>query len=233
MIIEVSALSSLIPRNWIFLGASSKSYCDRCGACLDLTSGPDPSMKIQQVSVKNLPRSRVSLSVWVSLNSTKGAHDIFITESSDGSIGYRLQSIDGKVRWSIGTDNTPIIFDETTKDQVIPEALWTHILVSYNNDNGMIRIFSNGILKLNSTSRPSSRDWLPYNWDSDASIGDKTFNGYMDEFIMYNWDLDPSEVMYVRNYCADHPKLVRFTVRVPLTRRRFVPHAKNSTNRSP
>lgn len=204
------------------LGAKMKSDCGRCGSCLDLQAGPDPSLKIQQVSVKNLPRVKVSIAVWVSLNDTKGVHNIFKTESSKGNIGYNLQVKNGRVRWYIASDKGHTIVDNTTKNEVVPEALWTHIIVSYNNENGKVAIYANSLVKFKDTVPEAKRKYLPINWDNDASIGDSSFHGYLDEFIMYNWELDGSEALYVRNYCADHPKLVRFTVRVPLTKKSFI-----------
>ena len=200
-----------------------RENCDRCGFCLDLTKGPDPTMKIQQITVRKLPKTKLPLAVWVSLNSTKGIHNIFTTESSEGNIGYRLQVIDGRIRWAIGTDIVPVLFDNMTKNAVVPEALWTHIITTYNNENGVVKIYTNSVLKLKMIVPEKRREYLPINWDNDASIGDKTLRGYLDEFIMYNWELDDSEAVYVRNYCADHPKLVRFTVRVPLAKKTVIP----------
>ena len=64
-----SSLSS--PSNTMFSGAKAQKECNRCGYCMDLASGPDPSLKIQQISVKNLPRVKTSIAVWISLNTTK------------------------------------------------------------------------------------------------------------------------------------------------------------------
>jgi len=207
-------------------GATQRENCDRCGYCLDLSRGPDPTMKIQQISEKQLPRFKISIAVWVSLNSTKGVHNIFTTESSEGNIGYRLQVVHGKIRWAIGTDTIPVIFDNMTRAEVVPEALWTHIIATYNNENGVTKIYANSMLKFKDIVPENKRTYLPNNWDNDASIGDRTLRGYLDELIMYNWELDDSEALYVRNYCADHPKLVRFTVRVPLTKKTVVPRAE-------
>ncbi|XP_047129064.1 uncharacterized protein LOC100201907 isoform X1 [Hydra vulgaris] len=206
-------------------GARQKEDGEKCGYCLDLTNGPDPAMKIEQIAVKKLPRTKISIALWINLNSTNGIHNIFTTESSEGNIGYRLQVVNGRVRWAIGTDTVPVLFDHMTESQVISEGLWTHIVTTYNNENGIVKIYVNSKEKLKEFVPDERREFLPTNWDNDASIGDRTFRGYIDEFIMYNWDLDSSEALYVRNYCADRPKLVRFTVRVPLTKKTVVPHS--------
>ena len=161
------------------------------------------------------------------MNSTRGVHNIFTTESSKGNIGYRLQVIDGGVRFAIGTDveSVPEIIDMWSQNKIlVPEGLWTHITATYNNDNGFGKIYVNGILKLEKIAGIDKREDLPTDWDNEASVGDDTFRGYLDEFVIYNWQLDENEVIYVRDYCADKPKLVRFTVRVPLTKKTLVPH---------
>eukprot|EP00111_Clytia_hemisphaerica_P016329 TCONS_00048354-protein len=208
-------------------GAKQKEDCGKCGYCLDLTQGPDPQLDIQRVPVRGLPTSKISITVWVMLNSTRGVHNIFTTESDKGNIGYRLQVIDGGVRFAIGTDieSVPEIIDMWSQNKIlVPEGLWTHLTATYNNENGVGKIFVNGILKLEKIASPDKREDLPTNWDNEASVGDETFRGFLDEFVIYNWQLDENEVIYVRDYCADKPKLVRFTVRVPLTKKTLVPH---------
>ena len=172
--------------------------------------------------------------MWVILNSTRGVHNIFTTESSKGNIGYRLQVIDGGVRFAIGTDieSVPEIIDMWSQNKIlVPEGLWTHITATYNNDNGIGKIYVNGILKLQKIAGLDKREELPVDWDNEASVGDDTFRGFLDEFVIYNWQLDSNEVIYVRDYCADKPKLVRFTVRVPLTKKTLVPHISDSSIR--
>ena len=215
-------------------GAKQKEECGKCGYCLDLTQGADPQLDIQRVPIRGLPTSKISITVWVILNSTRGVHNIFTTESSKGNIGYRLQVIDGGVRFAIGTDieSVPEIIDMWSQNKIlVPEGLWTHITATYNNDNGIGKIYVNGILKLQKIAGLDKREELPANWDNEASVGDDTFRGFLDEFVIYNWQLDSNEVIYVRDYCADKPKLVRFTVRVPLTKKTLVPHIGDSSKR--
>lgn len=207
-----------------------KQDCGKCGACLDLTNGPEPTLELKPLLARNLPRSKITIAVWVNLNSTEKVHNIFTAESSHQNIDYRLQVFEGRIRWAIGSDKIPQVFDKMTSGVVVPEGLWTHIIVSYNNQNGVGKIYANGILKEKFSVPEKYRIELPTDWDNDASIGDATFRGYMDEFLMYNWQLDDSEAIYVRDYCADKPKLVRFTVRVPLTKKTIVPKPQNWWN---
>ena len=196
-----------------------KEDCERCGSCLDLTQGPNPTLKVERISLSNIPTRSVSVALWVSLNSTKGVHDLFITQGPLDGSGYRLRVIDGKIRWSVGADDGESIFDFETKSVAVPETLWTHLIATYDKETGSVAIYVNGVSKLKETVDKKDRRLLPRDWETEAKLGDKTFNGLMDEFIMYNWAVDDSEATYVRKYCADHPKLVRFIVRVPLAKR--------------
>ena len=193
---------------------------------MDMTNGLNPTLKIERISLSHIPDRAVSIAVWVSMNSTKGTHDVFITQGPLDGSGYRLRIVDGKVRWTVGTDNGETIFDHETKAVVIPETLWTSIIASYVKDTGVVAIFVNGVSKLTETVEIGQRKLLPRDWETEAKLGDKSFNGYMDEFIIYNWGVDSSEASYIRNYCADHPKLVRFTVRVPLVKRNKILRGK-------
>lgn len=204
---------------FFYPGAAQKEDCERCGSCLDLTHGPNPTLKVERISLSSIPTRSVSIALWVSLNSTKGVHDVFITQGPLDGSGYRLRIIDGKIRWSVGTDNGETIFDFETKSVTVPETLWTHIITTYDKESGNVEIFVNGVSKLTEIVDKKDRKLLPRDWETEAKLGDKTFDGLMDEFIMYNWAVDESEATYVRKYCADHPKLVRFIVRVPLTKR--------------
>ena len=222
--------------NHIFLvfltGAETKDTCDRCGSCLDLTHGLNPSIEIDATALRDLPTTAISVGAWVSINDTGGAHSMFRTKGATIKSGYSLKIIEGKVRWRIFDDNGDIFVDVTTKLVVVPEALWTHIIATYNTESGKVTIFVNGMLKSNETVVPKNLKMLPQDWGKLARIGGITFNGYLDEFLLYNWQMDQSEALYVRNYCADHPKLVRFTVRVPLTRRNFINKVKSPGSQS-
>ena len=146
-------------------------------------------------------------------------HDVFITQGPLDGSGYRLRIIDGKIRWSVGTDSGETIFDYETRSVTVPETLWTHVIATYDKETGDVAIYANGVQKFKDTVDKKERKLLPRDWETEAKLGDKSFDGFMDEFIMYNWAIDESEASYIRNYCADHPKLVRFIVRVPLTKR--------------
>lgn len=173
------------------------------------------------------PASAISIASWISLNQTKGRHSIFQAVSNKNDEWhdiYNLDVVNGKLLWRHKNANSGVIFDVKTHDMVIPEGLWSHVTATYNSDSGDAKIYVNGLLKasFHNVHKPK----LNVAWGR-MSIGghlpdSRNFGGLLDEFFIYNWELDPSEVRFVLKYCADKPKLVSFTVRVPLFKRQRV-----------
>lgn len=93
-----------------------------------------------------------------------------------------------------------------------------HVLVSFDSVSGFAKIFVNGhqkALAKFAKEVPIGGDWGEI-LIGGRSLGSQDLGGYMDELVMYNWELDASEISYVMKYCPDHPKLVSFTVHIPL-----------------
>lgn len=167
------------------------------------------------------------------MNQTKGRHSIFqaVSDKNDEWHDiYNLDVVNGKLHWRHKGENNDVIFDVITQDVVIPEGLWSHVTATYNSESGNAKLYVNGILKasLSNIRKPK----LNIAWGRVLIAGHlpdaRNFAGLLDEFFIYNWELDPSEVRFVLKYCADKPKLVSFTVRVPLFKRQRVqqaPHA--------
>ena len=195
------------------------SGCDKCGACVDLSNKQSAGVILDGNAFSKKPSSAVSVAVWISLNNTQGMSSIFqAMDDSQTENMFNLASINGKLHWRHKDKNGKILFYVKTKEVVVPEALWTHVAATYNSQNGIAKLYVNGLLKQQTTN--PKRPLLSQAWRS-GTIGDhlpehRLFNGLLDEFFMYNWELDPSEIGFVLKYCADHPKLVSFTVRVPL-----------------
>lgn len=193
------------------------SGCDKCGACLDLQSD-DAEVYLNSSKYRRKPKSAVSISAWINLNRTSGLHSIFQALKDDNKNLYNLEVTNGKVHWQSKDKKGDIIFDALTNEVTIPEGLWSHVTGTYSSKTGNARVYVNGLLRASFHNQGGPR--LSTDW-SRASIGGhfpdkKPFNGLLDEFFMYNWELDPSEVGFVSKYCADKPKLVSFTVKVPI-----------------
>lgn len=196
-----------------------KADCDKCGACLDLQSDSNSQVYLSSTKYHQKPTSAVSISSWINLNRTKGQHTIFqAVNGKTANNVYNLEVVDGKVHWQSKDKRGDIIFDVLTNEVTIPEGLWSHVTGTYNSRTGNARIYVNGLLRAGFVNREEPK--LSTAWDK-ATIGghipdNNPFNGLLDEFFMYNWELDPSEVRFVSKYCADKPKLVSFTVKVPI-----------------
>ena len=125
---------------------------------------------------------------------------------------------DGKLQWKGYNKDHNVIFNMATTQAVVPEGIWVHILATFDSLLGEAKIFIDGHQKaLTKTSKkvPIAEDW------SEVMIGGRESRvrdsgGYVDEIVLYNWELEPSEISYIMKYCPDHPKLVSFTVHVPL-----------------
>ncbi|XP_032221948.2 uncharacterized protein LOC5520919 isoform X2 [Nematostella vectensis] len=194
--------------------------CDKCGACVDLSSNDQAEVYLNASKYKLKPTSAVTVSAWVSLNRTSGLHSIFqaLKGKTDNTNVYNLEVIDGRVHWESRDKSGKPLFDVKTIDVTIPEGLWTHVMGTYSAQTGNAKIYVNGLLRESFTN--PSRPRLSAAWER-ASIGgyvpgNHPFNGLLDEFFMYNWELDPTEARFVLKYCADKPKLVSFTVKVPI-----------------
>lgn len=195
------------------------SGCDKCGACLDLSTKQSAGVFLDGNKFHKKPSSAVSIAAWISLNDTKGMNSIFqAMDDSKTENMLNLAAINGRLHWRHKDENGKTLFYVKTNEVVVPEGLWTHVAATYNSKNGVAKIYVNGLFKQQTTN--PSKPLLSQSWSSGA-IGDhlpehRLFDGLLDEFFMYNWELDPSEIGFVLKYCADHPKLVSFTVRVPL-----------------
>lgn len=195
------------------------SGCDKCGSCLDLNAKDDPRLTIQGSQFKHRPTKAISLAAWVNLNSTAGTHPLFkVKEPFTKSPVMDLHVTDGRVTWKAHGKNHNTLFYLSTEQTVVPEGIWVHILVTFDSVSGSARIFVDGHQK--ALSKAAKKVPIGEEWGETLvggkSIGSQVLGGYMDELVMYNWELDSSEISYVMKYCPDHPKLVSFTVHIPL-----------------
>ena len=213
------------------------SGCDKCGACLDASSGKWPGVYLDGESFHRKPTTGVTIAAWISLNRTKGLHSIFqaLDAEDETTSVYNMEVVDGHVHWRHIHERYGVpAFDFTTEDVVVPENMWIHVAATYNSTSGTAKLYVNGIQKAEHTN--SDKPKLSSSWGKTTLGGhfpkDSPFDGLLDEVLMYNWELDSSELHFVMNYCADHPKLVSFTVRVPIYKRRKIQHISTGKTRA-
>ena len=207
------------------------SGCDKCGACLDASNDKMPSVYLDGRNFHHKPTTAISIASWIRLNRTKGRHSIFQAVSNKYNDEwhdiYNLEVVNGKLHWRHKTSNGDVAFNVKTDDVAIPEGLWSHVTATYSSESGDAKIYVNGLLK--GTYGNPRKPKLSDSWGRILIGGHlpdgKNFGGLLDEIFIYNWELDQSEVRFVLKYCADKPKLVSFTVRVPLFKRQRVQSA--------
>ena len=208
--------------HYVFSPADARvlnSGCEKCGSCLDLNAKNNPHLTIEATHFNHRPTKAISIGAWFNLNSTSGSHPLFgVTESISKSPILDLLVTDGKLQWKGYNKDHNTIFNMATTQAVVPEGIWVHILATFDSLHGEAKIFIDGHQKaLAKTAKkvPIAEDWSEVMIGGrESQVGD--WGGYVDEIVLYNWELEPSEISYIMKYCPDHPKLVSFTVHVPL-----------------
>lgn len=184
-----------------------------CGSCLDMNSGRKATVTVKTDNFKHKPTKAISIGGWFYLQSTRGVHPLVsVPESLDKWTILDLNIKDARLEWRGYDKDNHEIFNIATAQSVVPEGVWVHILATFDSVKGHAKLFIDGQQKaLVETAKEQllSEDW------NEVKIGSVS-GGYVDEFVMYNWELERSEVLYIMKYCPDHPKLVSFTVHVPL-----------------
>ena len=156
----------------------------------------------------NIFASGGSISVWVYAKSLgEGSFGRVWDKSSDSTVGhtsYLSLSSGTNYQYRFGA-----IWDAlstwTTNGYVIPQNTWTHICVTYNSASTAndTKIYINGAsTAITETATPSGT----YKSDSAAALffgnrnlNDRTWDGYIDEYILFNDVLTPTEVLSVYN----------------------------------
>lgn len=176
-------------------------------------------MSIEAAHFKHKPTKAISVGAWFNLNSTSGTHPLFrVTETISRSPILGLLVKDGKLEWKGYNRNHYPIFNMASKQAVVPEGIWIHIIATYDSVRGQAKIFINGHQKELSKTKKAQliNEWGEILIGGRESGVQATIGGYVDEIVLYNWELEPSEISYIMKYCPEHPKLVSFTVHVPL-----------------
>ena len=133
--------------------------------------------------------------------SFRGRQEIFNTigdQSEHKHDQYDLAVDTGKVIWYHHEMHDKEVFNIQTLP-VIPARVWTHIAATYNSTAQIAKVYINGkMIKQKTASGLLSQDWGHY-----AGIGkhfyhnDNYLNGMVDDFIMYNYELEEKEVKYL------------------------------------
>lgn len=132
----------------------------------------------------------------------RGYHQIFNTigsrsEHKDDQFNFAVDN--GKVVWSHDNELGQSLFKIETLP-VVPAREWTHVTASYDSKASLAKVWVGGKLVKQSTGN----GLLSQDWGHFAGIGrhfyEKEYlNGALDEFLIYNYALEDSEVQYLAN----------------------------------
>ncbi len=142
----------------------------------------------------NLPTNNLSISFWYKSNDLLGSIGAFISRDNQ----QYCNSSFGE--WSIGYVNNVVTFGVTNgivQNYGVENTNWEHIIITSNNSNN--QIFVNGVLipngsGINGTSCPILNQ-------GDLYIG-RLYDGFIDDIIIYNRVVTPSEVTALFNLSA-------------------------------
>ena len=112
---------------------------------------------------------------------------------------FHFSITNAKVVWSHVDQTGAVVFNVTTTEVVQPRQ-WIHLVATYDSQPAHARVYLDGGLVLESNGRGQ----LSQDWGRFAGIGKHfyegtTFKGMMDEFYMFNYELEEEEIEYLAN----------------------------------
>jgi len=153
----------------------------------------------------NLP-SQLTVSFWLYANDNNTYYTLFSISgssraSSNAVLNVDLQNISANTLTYYSTAGTNWAYSINSGNNSIPINAWTHYAVTINQTNSTLTVYINGVQK--GTSNVAT----PGAWGSNnrymyiGRAGDdiRGFNGYINQFQMYNYILTPSQISYVYN----------------------------------
>ena len=164
---------------------SLSSEDDPCGNYADLNAG-DVQFKS---ATRQTVTSAITIAVWVKLQSRYGIQPILVLQGEAGALRFEL--FEGHIAWRYtGTRPSLATFELLSASPIIPEKLWTHLVVQYDAHTGRSAVFLNGVETLKGSSNGGSLDIA---WGELTTIGKYSINealalkvnGFIDEFYIY------------------------------------------------
>ncbi|XP_012555797.1 uncharacterized protein LOC100204986 isoform X1 [Hydra vulgaris] len=166
-------------------------------------------------TIKNKPRTGITISVWVYMDSIEGQQEIFQTIDSKKAVNkhgmYYLEVSNGQLRWFHRNEEGETIFSvETNKKTLLQKEVWVHIGATYDSESKKAIIYGNG----EKIQEDDGYGYLSQDWDGQVSIGKffdssdsgenlegREFHGILDEFYIYNRALSQVEISRLSQIC--------------------------------
>nr|WP_321411023.1 RICIN domain-containing protein [uncultured Carboxylicivirga sp.] len=170
-------------------------YVDgKSGSAISL-NGTDDFMQLSS-TIAN--QSEITVATWVYWNGGARWQPIFEFGMNDN----QFMTLTPRLRFSIMNEGTEQRLDAS----VIPQAEWVHLAVTLNADGASM--YMNGVLVAESTAvtvRPG--DFKPaLNYIGRSHQTTALFNGYVDDFRVYNYALSATEINEVIDQATDIDK---------------------------
>lgn len=145
-------------------------------------------------NLTNLPvgNNSRSISMWVAVNSASN-YDSFFFEYGTRSTNqaYGLSFTDNQINnYAWGND---VIYSPHS----FPLNQWKHVVVTYNQADGLACIYINNVLVKSATKTAWNTSATTFYLGTGVS---NTFNGSIDDLKIYNYALNPTEISNLFNY---------------------------------
>ncbi|MFA6468411.1 MAG: LamG-like jellyroll fold domain-containing protein, partial [Bacteroidota bacterium] len=149
-------------------------------------------------SSNSLNPSALSISSWIYIDSISPTARVILRKNRDGGVGqgeqYSIYTIGNEIMWN-SQDLTP--FNITTSGANLQANAWYHIILTYDNDSNVVKIFLNGLLidvETNVIGNIASSS-TPLNIGSHPHYGDLySWLGKLDDIRIYNRVISSSEI---------------------------------------
>lgn len=190
------------------------------------------------------PGKAITVALWVKLVDIAGKHTLFCTIGQTGQNGYRLQVVDGRIKWYLQREFGNVFHLET--GPVVLRNRWFHITVTADIEANEAKIYANGGIQ----SMGVAHGELSRDWSVKAGFGvhdeGKSLYGMMDEVYIYKVALSKEDVLkYIHQFeemkifmtpppmTPTHPPTRVMTTRRHTTRIRTFTPKRKSTNHHP
>nr|XP_058946660.1 uncharacterized protein LOC131774625 [Pocillopora verrucosa] len=157
------------------------------------------------------PSVAVTIAMWVKLTSTAGRQSLFDTIATGAKQGnYHFEVVDGKVRWFARDINGKDVFNVNTAQVVVPPNQWTHLVGTYDKQEGVARVYVN----TQPAASANGAGYLAQDWGERAGIGshkgDRFIVGAVDEVYIYTSALTQTQIRHLACVCEDSKGISKF-----------------------
>ncbi|KAF1745154.1 hypothetical protein MXB_1389 [Myxobolus squamalis] len=192
--------------NDALLKGNSSRIIDLHGSCRHVVelNGSEDRIEFYSNNIMFRPKIKISILLWIKpkdFDIKKDCASLFIVTGMHPDPFTSYMRIDrfsnGSIRCQHRNENGSYIFNIISDSEESKINYWTHIACTYvamDSDKGEVRLYINGSLKY----RSSGSGYISKDWDGYAGLGNdnagRSFIGYMDEIMLFDRILTPSEV---------------------------------------